>query len=125
MFLLFAFEIFLILFEYRSNKTTSFWQYKLMLIVLFFFQQIKDELCEVVAEMEALDSQEDCKHSNKNKQMSIGRKKFNMDPKKGECSIIFAILYDPKSAKYHYRLHYTPSMKFIYFTSKPVVFLFN
>lgn len=33
--------------------------------------------------MEALDSQEDCKHSNKNKQMSIGRKKFNMDPKKG------------------------------------------
>lgn len=34
--------------------------------------------------MEALDSQEDCKHSNKDKQMSIGRKKFNMDPKKGE-----------------------------------------
>lgn len=56
-----------------------------MLFVYFFlFQQIKDELCEVVAEMEALDSQEDCKHSNKNKQMSIGRKKFNMDPKKGE-----------------------------------------
>lgn len=45
--------------------------------------QIKDELCEVVSEMEALDSQEDCKHSNKDKQMSIGRKKFNMDPKKG------------------------------------------
>lgn len=54
-----------------------------------YFQQIKDELCEVVAEMEALDSQEDCKHSNKNKQMSIGRKKFNMDPKKGESSITF------------------------------------
>lgn len=33
--------------------------------------------------MEALDLQEDCKHSNKDKQMSIGRKKFNMDPKKG------------------------------------------
>lgn len=46
-------------------------------------QQIKDELCEVVTEMETLDSQEDCKHSNKDKQMSIGRKKFNMDPKKG------------------------------------------
>lgn len=36
--------------------------------------------------MEALDSQEDCKHSNKDKQMSIGRKKFNMDPKKGEVT---------------------------------------
>lgn len=46
-------------------------------------KQIKDELCEIVSEMEALDSQEDCKHSNKDKQMSIGRKKFNMDPKKG------------------------------------------
>lgn len=48
-------------------------------------QQIKDELCEVVSEMEALDVPED-KHSNKDKQMSIGRKKFNMDPKKGEQS---------------------------------------
>ncbi|XP_065355401.1 uncharacterized protein step isoform X1 [Calliphora vicina] len=46
-------------------------------------RQIKDELCEVVSEMEALDVPEDCKHSNKDKQMSIGRKKFNMDPKKG------------------------------------------
>lgn len=46
-------------------------------------KQIKDELCEVVSEMEALDVPEDCKHSNKDKQMSIGRKKFNMDPKKG------------------------------------------
>lgn len=34
--------------------------------------------------MEALDLQEDCKHSNRDKQMSIGRKKFNMDPKKGK-----------------------------------------
>lgn len=49
----------------------------------FALQQIKDELCEVVSEMEALDVPED-KHSNKDKQMSIGRKKFNMDPKKGE-----------------------------------------
>ncbi|XP_043064566.1 uncharacterized protein LOC108094373 isoform X1 [Drosophila ficusphila] len=46
-------------------------------------KQIKDELGEVVSEMEALDVPEDCKHSNKDKQMSIGRKKFNMDPKKG------------------------------------------
>lgn len=33
--------------------------------------------------MESHDSQEDSKHSGKDKQMSIGRKKFNMDPKKG------------------------------------------
>ncbi|XP_055382063.1 cytohesin-1 isoform X2 [Condylostylus longicornis] len=51
--------------------------------LLLEIQQIKDELCEVVSEMETLDSQEGCKHSNKDKQMSIGRKKFNMDPKKG------------------------------------------
>ncbi|EDW12473.1 cytohesin-1 isoform X4 [Drosophila mojavensis] len=50
--------------------------------LLLEIQQIKDELCEVVSEMEALDVPED-KHSNKDKQMSIGRKKFNMDPKKG------------------------------------------
>lgn len=49
-------------------------------------QQIKDELCEVVSEMEALDVPED-KHSNKDKQMSIGRKKFNMDPKKGKIKV--------------------------------------
>lgn len=46
-------------------------------------QQLKDELCEVVSEMETLDSGEDGKNSNKAKMMSIGRKKFNMDPKKG------------------------------------------
>lgn len=38
--------------------------------------------------MEALDSQDDCKHSNKDKQMSIGRKKFNMDPKKGKYNFV-------------------------------------
>lgn len=42
--------------------------------------------------MEALDTQEDCKHSNKDKQMSIGRKKFNMDPKKG-TNISFAFYH--------------------------------
>ncbi|CAG5050210.1 unnamed protein product [Parnassius apollo] len=44
--------------------------------------QLKDELGEVVAELEALDGQEECKQNSKAKQMSIGRKKFNMDPKK-------------------------------------------
>lgn len=46
-------------------------------------QQLKDELCEVVSVMEALDCGEEGKNSNKAKMMSIGRKKFNMDPKKG------------------------------------------
>ncbi|XP_012533022.1 cytohesin-1 isoform X3 [Monomorium pharaonis] len=50
-------------------------------------QQLKDELGEVVAEMEAMEggglTTDETKPSNKAKQMSIGRKKFNMDPKKG------------------------------------------
>lgn len=49
----------------------------------FVLQQLKDELCEVVNEMEGLDCGEDGKKGNKTKMMSIGRKKFNMDPKKG------------------------------------------
>lgn len=52
-----------------------------------FVQQIKDELCEVVQEMESHDSEN--KHSSKEKQMSIGRKKFNMDPKKGNDRSLF------------------------------------
>lgn len=51
-------------------------------------QQLKDELGEVVAELEALDGQEECKQNSKAKQMSIGRKKFNMDPKKGEDNLL-------------------------------------
>ena len=46
-------------------------------------QQIKDELSEVVQEMESHENES--KHPSKEKQMSIGRKKFNMDPKKGNC----------------------------------------
>lgn len=51
-------------------------------------QQLKDELGEVVAELEALDGQEECKQNSKAKQMSIGRKKFNMDPKKGKLRVL-------------------------------------
>lgn len=51
--------------------------------IFLCLQQLKDELGEVVAELEALDGQEECKQNSKAKQMSIGRKKFNMDPKKG------------------------------------------
>lgn len=64
-------------------------------------QQIKDELCEVVSEMEALDVPEDSKHSNKDKQMSIGRKKFNMDPKKGK-SKYYDLLCLQRKRKYNF-----------------------
>lgn len=45
-------------------------------------QQVNNE-CEMGADTDALGIQEDCKHSNTDKRMSNGRKKFNMDPKKG------------------------------------------
>jgi uncharacterized membrane protein len=50
-------------------------------------QQIKDELSEVVQEMESHENEN--KHPSKEKQMSIGRKKFNMDPKKGNWNLPF------------------------------------
>lgn len=53
-------------------------------VLFLLLQQLKDELGEVVAELDALDGQEECKQNSKAKQMSIGRKKFNMDPKKGK-----------------------------------------
>ncbi|XP_055539410.1 cytohesin-1 isoform X1 [Wyeomyia smithii] len=46
-------------------------------------KQINDELNEVESEMRAHENKEENKHSNKDKQMALGRKKFNMDPKKG------------------------------------------
>ncbi|XP_021358776.1 cytohesin-1-like isoform X1 [Mizuhopecten yessoensis] len=46
-------------------------------------QELKDEIAEVANEMEAIDVSEDSKNNPKTKQMSIGKKKFNMDPKKG------------------------------------------
>ncbi|XP_043271073.1 cytohesin-1 isoform X5 [Venturia canescens] len=55
--------------------------------LLLEIQQLKDELGEVVAEMEAMEggglAADESKPTNKAKQTSIGRKKFNMDPKKG------------------------------------------
>ncbi|XP_018014318.2 cytohesin-1 isoform X2 [Hyalella azteca] len=45
--------------------------------------QLKDEMADVTAEMETLEGGDDGKNNPKSKQMSIGRKKFNMDPKKG------------------------------------------
>ncbi|XP_046989261.1 cytohesin-1 isoform X2 [Schistocerca americana] len=51
--------------------------------LLLEIQQLKDALGEVVAEMENMDTADESKNNTKAKQMSIGRKKFNMDPKKG------------------------------------------
>ncbi|XP_066592382.1 cytohesin-1 isoform X3 [Prorops nasuta] len=66
-----------ILIDIRRKKTE----------LLLEIQQLKDELGEVVAEMEAMEggglASDESKPSNKAKQTSIGRKKFNMDPKKG------------------------------------------
>ncbi|XP_067203757.1 cytohesin-1 isoform X3 [Linepithema humile] len=66
-----------ILIDIRRKKTE----------LLLEIQQLKDELGEVVAEMEAMEggglTTDETKPSNKAKQTSIGRKKFNMDPKKG------------------------------------------
>lgn len=52
--------------------------------LLLEIQQLKDEIAEVTNEMEQIDDgSEDSKNNPKTKQMSIGKKKFNMDPKKG------------------------------------------
>ncbi|XP_052685253.1 cytohesin-1-like isoform X1 [Crassostrea angulata] len=46
-------------------------------------QELKDEIAEVSNEMETIEVSDESKNNPKNKQMSIGKKKFNMDPKKG------------------------------------------
>ncbi|KAL3877894.1 hypothetical protein ACJMK2_035538 [Sinanodonta woodiana] len=47
-------------------------------------QQLKDEIADVTSEMEEMDIPDDSgKNNPRTKQMSIGKKKFNMDPKKG------------------------------------------
>ncbi|XP_027705906.1 cytohesin-1 isoform X4 [Vombatus ursinus] len=46
-------------------------------------QRLKDEIAEVTNEIESLGSTEERKNMQRNKQVAMGRKKFNMDPKKG------------------------------------------
>ncbi|XP_076329708.1 cytohesin-1-like isoform X4 [Tachypleus tridentatus] len=48
-----------------------------------YVEQLQDEIAEVTAEMERLEAQEESKSNTKTKELSIGKKKFNMDPKKG------------------------------------------
>lgn len=51
--------------------------------LLFDIQQLRDELSEIQSEMESLDMTMDDRNNPLSKHHSIGRKKFNMDPKKG------------------------------------------
>ncbi|KAG7280664.1 hypothetical protein CRUP_023283 [Coryphaenoides rupestris] len=46
-------------------------------------QRLKDEIAEVTCEIEDLGLTQERKSMQRNKQMAMGRKKFNMDPKKG------------------------------------------
>ncbi|CAB1412907.1 unnamed protein product [Pleuronectes platessa] len=46
-------------------------------------QRLKDEIAEVTNEIDNLGLTEERKSMQRNKQMAMGRKKFNMDPKKG------------------------------------------
>nr|XP_027811270.1 cytohesin-1 isoform X2 [Marmota flaviventris] len=46
-------------------------------------QRLKEEIAEVANEIENLGSTEERKNMQRNKQVAMGRKKFNMDPKKG------------------------------------------
>ncbi|KAI4873935.1 hypothetical protein NFI96_010853 [Prochilodus magdalenae] len=46
-------------------------------------QRLKNEIAEVTNEIESLGSTEERKNMQRNKQVAMGRKKFNMDPKKG------------------------------------------
>jgi len=62
-----------LLLEIRRRKTE----------LLHEIQQLKDEIAEVTAEMESMDNGEESKNAARAKQLSLGRKKFNMDPKKG------------------------------------------
>ncbi|XP_076337379.1 cytohesin-1-like isoform X2 [Tachypleus tridentatus] len=46
-------------------------------------KQLQDEIAEVTIEMKKLEAQGESKTNSRAKQLSIGKKKFNMDPKKG------------------------------------------
>ncbi|KAL3967939.1 CD3Z antigen, zeta polypeptide [Sarotherodon galilaeus] len=56
-------------------------------------QRLKDEIAEVTSEIENLGLTEERKNMQRNRQMAMGRKKFNMDPAKGirfliDCSLL-------------------------------------
>lgn len=45
----------------------------------------------MVAEIETHESQDDSKNSSKDRQLTMGRKKFNMDPKKGMSNLMISV----------------------------------
>ncbi|XP_023801119.1 cytohesin-3-like [Cyanistes caeruleus] len=47
-------------------------------------ERLKFEIAEVMTEIDNLTSVEESKTTQRNKQIAMGRKKFNMDPKKVE-----------------------------------------
>ena len=51
--------------------------------LLLEIEQLKEEIGSIASEMNHLDMEEGGKANSKQKQMLIGKKKFNMDPKKG------------------------------------------
>ncbi|KAA0725014.1 SEC7 and coiled-coil domain-containing protein 1 [Triplophysa tibetana] len=49
----------------------------------YVFQRLKDEIAKVTNEIDSLGSTQERVNMQRSKQMAMGRKKFNMDPKKG------------------------------------------
>lgn len=51
--------------------------------LLIEIQQLKDEVTNIMSEMSKIDCQDSHKENSKQKQLLIGKKRFNIDPKKG------------------------------------------
>lgn len=51
--------------------------------LLVEIQRLREELSEAMSEVEGLEANEGSKTLQRNRKMAMGRKKFNMDPKKG------------------------------------------
>lgn len=50
--------------------------------LLVEIQRLREELSEAMSEVEGLEANEGSKTLQRNRKMAMGRKKFNMDPKK-------------------------------------------
>uniref|UniRef100_A0A7M4FQ32 Cytohesin 4 n=1 Tax=Crocodylus porosus TaxID=8502 RepID=A0A7M4FQ32_CROPO len=51
--------------------------------VFFLLQKLKDEIAEVIAQIDGFQNESERKTEQKDRHLSAGRKKFNMDPAKG------------------------------------------
>lgn len=54
--------------------------------LLVEIQRLREELSEAMSEVEGLEANEGSKTLQRNRKMAMGRKKFNMDPKRGSSS---------------------------------------